>query len=144
MTTGRTGGPSRSRRGRKRRVNTALLTVLAAVVAASLLVALGAKALSVRATCNGQPAKVRKPAAQFDKLELAKYPVIVTTHAGLKRDDARVFKDWLPGEDAKWPVPRDLIVIDEMVKEIQQYAIDMQAVEDAKASEAAPQTDEAC
>jgi hypothetical protein len=76
---------------------------------------------------------VLKPAAQFDKLDLAKYPVIVTTHVGLKRDGARVFKDWLPGEDAKWPVPRDLIVIDEMVKEIQQYAIDLQAVEDAKA-----------
>jgi hypothetical protein len=58
VTTGRTGGPSRYRPGRKRRVNTALLTVLAAAVAAALLVALGAKALSVRATCNGQPAKV--------------------------------------------------------------------------------------
>ena len=33
--------------------------MLAAVIAASLLVALGAKALSVRATCNGQPATVR-------------------------------------------------------------------------------------
>jgi hypothetical protein len=58
VTTARTGGPSRYRPGRKRRVNTALLTVLAAAVAATLLVALGAKALSVRATCNGQPATV--------------------------------------------------------------------------------------
>jgi hypothetical protein len=82
---------------------------------------------------GNKPTKVLNPAAQFDKCELAKYPLIVTTHEGLKRDDARAFKDWLPGEDAKWPVPRDLIVIDEMVKEIQQYAIDLQAVEDAKA-----------
>ena len=82
---------------------------------------------------GNKPTKVLKPAAQFDKRDLAKYPVIVTTHEGLKHDGARVFKDWLPGEDAKWPVPRDLIVIDEMVKEIRQYAIDLQAVEDAEA-----------
>jgi hypothetical protein len=82
---------------------------------------------------GNKPTKVLNPAAQFDKLDLAKYPVIVTTHEGLKRDDARAFKDWLPGEHAKWPAPRDLIVIDEMVKEIQQYAIDLQAVEHAKA-----------
>lgn len=59
MTTGRTGGPSRYRPGRKRRVNTALFTVLAAAIAATLLVALGAKALTVHATCNGQDATVR-------------------------------------------------------------------------------------
>jgi hypothetical protein len=82
---------------------------------------------------GNKPTKVLNPAAQFDKCDLAKYPVIVTTHEGLKRDGARAFKDWLPGEHAKWPAPRDLIVIDEMVKEITQYAIDMQAVEDAKA-----------
>jgi hypothetical protein len=82
---------------------------------------------------GNKPTKVLNPAAQFDKCELARYPLVVTTHEGLKRDDARAFKDWLPGERAKWPVPRDLIVIDEMVKEITQYAIDMQAVEDAKA-----------
>jgi hypothetical protein len=58
VATGRARRPSRSRRGRKRRVNTALLTVLAAVIAATILVALGAKALEVHATCNGQPAKV--------------------------------------------------------------------------------------
>ena len=40
------------------RANRASVTVLAAVIAASLLVTLGAKALMVRATCNGQPATV--------------------------------------------------------------------------------------
>ena len=59
MSSGRTGAPSRYRPGRKRRVNTALLTVLAAAIAATVLVALGAKALTVHATCNGQPAQVR-------------------------------------------------------------------------------------
>jgi hypothetical protein len=55
----RTGRPSRYRPGRKRRVNTALLTVLAAVLAATVLVALGARAVAVHATCNGAPAQVR-------------------------------------------------------------------------------------
>jgi hypothetical protein len=55
----RTGRPSRYRPGRKRRVNTALLTVLAAVIAATVLVALGARAVAVHATCNGAPAQVR-------------------------------------------------------------------------------------
>ena len=81
-----------------------------------------------------KPTKVLKPAAQFTKEELANYPVIVTTHVGLKRDDARAFKDWLPNADLKWPMPRDLVIVDEMVKEIQQYAIDLQAVEGAKAA----------
>jgi Bacterial extracellular solute-binding protein len=58
VNTGRTRRPRRYRPGRKRRVNTALLTVLAAVIAATLLVAMGAKALMVHATCNGQPATV--------------------------------------------------------------------------------------
>jgi Bacterial extracellular solute-binding protein len=58
VSTGRTGRPRRYRPGRKRRINTALLTALAAVIAATLLVALGAKAMMVRATCNGQPARV--------------------------------------------------------------------------------------
>src|SRR5262249_56030267 len=59
VSTGRTGAPRRHRPGRKRRVNTALLTVLAAAIAATLLVVLGARALSVHATCNGQPPQVR-------------------------------------------------------------------------------------
>jgi Bacterial extracellular solute-binding protein len=59
VTTGRTGTPGRYRPGRKRRVNTALFTVLAAAIAATLLVVLGARALSAHATCNGQPAQVR-------------------------------------------------------------------------------------
>jgi len=58
VTTGRTGGPGRYRPGRKRQLNTALLTVLAAAVAATVLVVLGAKAAGVHATCNGQPAEV--------------------------------------------------------------------------------------
>jgi hypothetical protein len=90
---------------------------------------------------GNKPTKVLKPAAQFTKEELANYPVIVTTHEGLKRDDARAFKDWLPSEDLKWPVPRDLVIVDEMVKEIQQYAIDLQAVEGAKAAVEMMKTD---
>jgi hypothetical protein len=58
VSTGRTRRPGRYRPGRKRRVSTALLTVLAAAIAATLLVAMGAKALMVHATCNGQPARV--------------------------------------------------------------------------------------
>ncbi len=58
MNTGRTGGPSRYRPGRKRRINTAVLTVLAAVLAATVLVVLGARAVIARATCTGQPAEV--------------------------------------------------------------------------------------
>jgi hypothetical protein len=58
VSTGRTGGPGRYRPGRKRRVNTALLTVLAAAVAATLLVVLGARAVTARATCNGAAAEV--------------------------------------------------------------------------------------
>jgi hypothetical protein len=58
VTAGRTGGPGRYRPGRKRRLNTAVLTVLAAVVAATVLVVLGARAVDVHATCNGQPAEV--------------------------------------------------------------------------------------
>jgi hypothetical protein len=58
VSTGHAGRPRRYRPGRKRRINTALLTVVAAVIAATLLVALGAKAMMVHATCNGQPARV--------------------------------------------------------------------------------------
>jgi Bacterial extracellular solute-binding protein len=58
VTAGRTGGPGRYRPGRKRRLNTAVFTVLAAVVAATVLVVLGARAAGVHATCSGQPAEV--------------------------------------------------------------------------------------
>ncbi len=54
MTTGRTGAAGRYRPGRKRRLNTALFTLLAAAIAATLLVALGARTISARATCTGQ------------------------------------------------------------------------------------------
>ena len=54
MTTGRTGAAGRYRPGRKRRLSTALFTLLAAAIAATLLVALGARTISARATCAGQ------------------------------------------------------------------------------------------
>jgi hypothetical protein len=54
MTTGRTGAGSRYRPGRKRRLSTALFTLLAAAIAATVLVTLGARTISARATCAGQ------------------------------------------------------------------------------------------
>ena len=54
MTTGRTGAGDRYRPGRKRRLNTVLLTLLAAVIAAALLVALGERTISAKPTCAGQ------------------------------------------------------------------------------------------
>jgi hypothetical protein len=52
LTTGRTGG--RYRPERKRRLNTVLFTLLAAVIAATLLVALGEKTIRGKPTCAGQ------------------------------------------------------------------------------------------
>ena len=54
MTTGRTGADGRYRPGRKRRLNTALLILVAAVVAAGVLVALGERTISAKPTCAGQ------------------------------------------------------------------------------------------
>ena len=54
MTTASTGTSGRYRPGRKRRLSTALFTLLAAAIAAGLLVALGARTISARATCTGQ------------------------------------------------------------------------------------------
>lgn len=54
MTTARTGAGGRYRPGRKRRLSTALFTLLAAAIAATVLVALGARTISARATCAGQ------------------------------------------------------------------------------------------
>jgi hypothetical protein len=54
LTTGRTGAGGRYRPERKRRLNTVLLTLLAAVIAATLLVALGEKTISATPTCAGQ------------------------------------------------------------------------------------------
>jgi hypothetical protein len=54
LTTGRTGAGDRYRPGRKRRLNTVLLTLLAAVIAAALLVALGERTISAKPTCAGQ------------------------------------------------------------------------------------------
>lgn len=54
MATGRTGAGGRYRPGRKRRLNTVLLTLLAAAIAATLLVALGEKTISAKPTCAGQ------------------------------------------------------------------------------------------
>jgi Bacterial extracellular solute-binding protein len=54
VTTGRTDASGRYRPGRKRRFGTALFTLLAAAIAATVLVALGARTISARATCAGQ------------------------------------------------------------------------------------------
>jgi len=54
LTTGRTGADGRYRPGRKRRLKTVLLTLLAAVIAAGLLVALGERTISAKPTCAGQ------------------------------------------------------------------------------------------
>jgi hypothetical protein len=54
LTTGRTGADGRYRPGRKRRLNTVLLTLLAAVIAAGVLVALGERTISAEPTCAGQ------------------------------------------------------------------------------------------
>jgi hypothetical protein len=54
VTTGHTGASGRYRPGRKRRLSTALFTLLAAAIAATVLVALGARTISARATCTGQ------------------------------------------------------------------------------------------
>jgi hypothetical protein len=54
VTTARTGAGGRYRPGRKRRLSTALFTLLAAAIAATVLVALGARTISAHATCTGQ------------------------------------------------------------------------------------------
>jgi hypothetical protein len=54
VTTARTGAGGRYRPGRKRRLSTALFTLLAAAIAATLLVVLGARTISAHATCAGQ------------------------------------------------------------------------------------------
>jgi len=54
LTSGRTGADGRYRPGRKRRLNTVLLTLLAVVIAAGVLVALGERTISARPTCAGQ------------------------------------------------------------------------------------------
>ena len=54
MTTARTGAGGRYRPGRKRRLGTALFTLLAAAIAGTLLVALSARTISARPTCTGQ------------------------------------------------------------------------------------------
>jgi hypothetical protein len=54
LTAGRTGADGRYRPGRKRRLNTVLLTLLAVVIAAGVLVALGARTIRANPTCAGQ------------------------------------------------------------------------------------------
>jgi hypothetical protein len=54
LTTGRTGADGRYRPGRKRRLNTVLLVLLAVVIAAGVLVALGERTISAEPTCAGQ------------------------------------------------------------------------------------------
>jgi extracellular solute-binding protein len=54
VTSGRTGAGGRYRPGRKRRLSTALFTLLAAAIAGSVLVALGARTIAAKPTCLGQ------------------------------------------------------------------------------------------
>jgi hypothetical protein len=54
LTAGRPGADGRYRPGRKRRINTVLLTLLAVVIAAGVLVALGERTISAKPTCAGQ------------------------------------------------------------------------------------------
>jgi len=54
VTTGRTGAGNRYRPGRKRRLSTALFTLFAAAIAATVLVALGARTISAKPSCAGQ------------------------------------------------------------------------------------------
>src|SRR5262249_51699072 len=86
---------------------------------------------------NRSPSKVKAPAAQFDKAELRRYPIAICTHEGFKRDEAHLYRHWLPkalGGSKGTPrrseliVPRTFIIIDEMVKEVTQYTIDIEAV----------------
>jgi hypothetical protein len=69
---------------------------------------------------NHSPAKVKNPAAQFHKNELKNYPVAVCTHEGYKRDEALLFRNWKHGR-------RTFIIVDEMVKEVTQYTVDIEA-----------------
>jgi hypothetical protein len=59
VTSGRTGAGGRYRPGRKRRLSTALFTLLAAAIAATVLVALGARTISAKPTCAGQTTTAR-------------------------------------------------------------------------------------
>jgi hypothetical protein len=70
---------------------------------------------------NHSPSKVKNPAAQFHKNELKNYPVAVCTHEGYKRDDALLFRNWRHGR-------RTFIIVDEMVKEVTQFTVDIEAV----------------
>jgi hypothetical protein len=79
---------------------------------------------------NRNPSKVNNPAAQFHKNELKDYPVAICTHEGFKRDEAFLFRNWR----SKGPrgsgttERRTFIIIDEMVKEVTQYTVDIEAV----------------
>jgi hypothetical protein len=70
---------------------------------------------------NRFPTKVKNPAAQFDKAELRRYPVVVVTHEGYKKDEAKLFRYWRGNK-------RTFVIIDEMVKEVTQYTMDIEAV----------------
>jgi hypothetical protein len=70
---------------------------------------------------NRSPVKVKNPAAQFHKNELKNYPVAVCTREGYKRDKAFQFRNWKRDR-------RTFIIIDEMVKEVAQYTVDIEAV----------------
>jgi hypothetical protein len=74
---------------------------------------------------NHNPKKVKNPAAQFHKTDLKRHPVAICTHEGYKKDIASLFRNWRhEGRDSR----RTFVIIDEMVKEVTQYTIDIEAV----------------
>jgi hypothetical protein len=67
------------------------------------------------------PDTARSIPAQFDKTGLRRYPVAVCTHEGYKKEEASLFRNWKHGG-------RTFIIIDEMVKEVTQHTVDIEAV----------------
>ncbi len=87
MTTGRTGADGRYRPGRKRRLNTFLLTLLAAVIAAGVLVALGERTISAKPTCAGQTSTAQ--VAVSSEIESVVQPVAAFFNSEHRQVDGR-------------------------------------------------------
>jgi hypothetical protein len=79
---------------------------------------------------NRSPTKVKNPAAQFHKNELKDYPIAICTHEGFKRDEAHLFRNWQAKRagGSGTTERRTFIVIDEMVKEVTQYTVSIEAI----------------
>ena len=87
MTTGRTGADGRYRPGRKRRLNTVLLTLLAVVIAAGVLVVLGERTLSAKPTCAGQTSTAQ--VAVSSEIEPVVQPVAAFFNSEHRQVDGR-------------------------------------------------------